>query len=54
MEEQELLQRIKRFFDLTEKAIFYVSIMVLAGTFGYVGLKTAGKLLSVAASGFIS
>jgi hypothetical protein len=45
-EEPEVLRQLNRIFTRIEIAIYLVSILIVFGTIGYLGVKTAGTLLS--------
>lgn len=44
-EEPEVLRQLNRIFTRIEIAVYLVSILIVFGTIGYLGVKTAGSLL---------
>lgn len=42
----EVLRQLNRIFTRIEISIYLVSILIVFGTIGYLGVKTAGTLLS--------
>lgn len=44
-EEPEVLRQLNRIFTRIEIAVYLASLLIVFGTIGYLGVKTAGSLL---------